>query len=153
MPGYDYTRAGSYFVTVCVAYKQCLLGEVVSESVHLTDAGEVVLRTWKDLPKRFAETSLDEFVVMPNHIHGILHLPGGYLGGPGGVALGTVVRTLKAVSTRAIRQAGPSSFAWQPDYWDYIIRPSTWDSRSELQLIRNYICSNPRNWKNDEDHP
>ena len=74
MAGYDYSQAGAYFVTICVASNACLLGEIVDGEVILSEAGEIVLATWASLPARFPGLELDAFVVMPNHVHGIIVL-------------------------------------------------------------------------------
>jgi REP-associated tyrosine transposase len=71
---YDYGQPGFYFVTLCIHNRECLLGEVVDGSVQLTKAGLCVEDAWYDLPRHYANVSLDAFVVMPNHVHGIIHL-------------------------------------------------------------------------------
>lgn len=74
LKGYDYDRAGAYFVTICVHQRERLLGQVVDGAMGLNLAGEAVRSVWKGLPARFPQVDLDEFVVMPNHFHGILFL-------------------------------------------------------------------------------
>src|SRR4030042_1855832 len=69
---YDYTQAGAYFVTICTLAKECLLGEVVDGEIRLNPCGEIVAECWTQLPKHFQNAAVDEFVVMPNHVHGIL---------------------------------------------------------------------------------
>jgi REP element-mobilizing transposase RayT len=71
LKAYDYTRAGAYFVTVCAQDKACLFGECMC----LNDAGHMLAMQWNDIPTRFADVELDTFVVMPNHVHGIVVLP------------------------------------------------------------------------------
>ena len=72
--GYDYTQGGAYFVTIVVQGRQCLFGDVVDGEMRLNDAGEMVHRLWEELPGRFPSIIMDTFVVMPNHIHGIIIL-------------------------------------------------------------------------------
>jgi REP element-mobilizing transposase RayT len=72
--GYDYRQAGAYFVTICVQDRACLFGEVVDGDMRLSKAGENVQAVWNDLPRRFPGIDLDAFVVMPNHVHGIVFL-------------------------------------------------------------------------------
>jgi len=74
LPGYSYARPGAYFVTVCVQGHLCLLGEVMDGVMHPSPAAEAVLRTWRQLPDRFPGIGLDAFVIMPNHVHGIIIL-------------------------------------------------------------------------------
>src|SRR3989304_1885280 len=97
LPGYDYTQAGAYFVTICTQSRECMLGDVVEGQIALADPGRMVESVWRDLPEHSPGVSLDEFVVMPNHLHGIIILvragpracpdkprqPRGVDGGPG----------------------------------------------------------------------
>ena len=72
LAGYDYAAAGSYFVTVCVQKRECLLGEIVDGIMVMNEAGRVVDQVWTELPRRFSQVALDEYVVMPNHFHAIV---------------------------------------------------------------------------------
>ena len=72
LKGYDYAGAGAYFVTICAQNRECLFGEIVDGKMLLNDAGRMVETVWDQLPIRFPHLELDEFIVMPNHIHGIL---------------------------------------------------------------------------------
>jgi len=74
--GYDYSRAGAYFVTICTQNRACLFGEIISDEMMLNDAGNMVAMVWNALPMRFDHLELDGFVVMPNHIHAIIVLSG-----------------------------------------------------------------------------
>jgi REP-associated tyrosine transposase len=76
LQGFDYSRAGAYFVTICVRDRQCLLGDAVDGAIQLNDAGRMIQTIWDELPLRFTGLKLADFVVMPNHIHGIFVLPG-----------------------------------------------------------------------------
>ena len=75
LEGYDYTQPGSYVVTPCVHGRECLFGEIVDGEIHLNDRGDMVRSAWHDLPGRCPGLSLDAFVIMPNHVHGIIILP------------------------------------------------------------------------------
>src|SRR5437016_1224722 len=72
--GYDYTKAGTYFVTVCVYQRQCLLGDVVNGNMLLNEYGDIVQACWDEIQAHFPNAKLDPFVVMPNHVHGIIVL-------------------------------------------------------------------------------
>lgn len=72
LKGYDYSREGAYFITVCTKDKEWLFGDVINGEMQLNDMGNVALQCWKDIPKHFPNVVLDEFIVMPNHIHGIV---------------------------------------------------------------------------------
>lgn len=76
LKGYDYSQAGLYFITICVQNRQCLFGDVVNEKMILNDAGKMVENEWLKLHERFTNTELHEFVVMPNHFHGIIEIVG-----------------------------------------------------------------------------
>jgi REP element-mobilizing transposase RayT len=72
LQGYDYTQAGAYFVTIATYQRECLFGDVVNDEMRLDDFGKIVQWEWLDLPKRFRYIELGAYIVMPNHVHGIL---------------------------------------------------------------------------------
>ena len=72
LQGYDYAQEGAYLVTVCTRDRECLFGEIINGEMRLSAAGEMVAAVWNDLPRRFPQVELDAFIIMPNHIHGIL---------------------------------------------------------------------------------
>ncbi|MBM3189988.1 MAG: hypothetical protein FJZ90_14855 [Chloroflexi bacterium] len=74
--GYDYASAGAYFVTICAQGRMCLFGEIAGREMALNGAGEMVRRLWDELPTRYPGVTLDAFVLMPNHLHGILVIMG-----------------------------------------------------------------------------
>jgi len=71
---FDYASENRYFVTICVNGRACLFGKVVDDRVVLNEVGKMVEHTWRQLSERFSFVELDQFIVMPNHIHGILGL-------------------------------------------------------------------------------
>jgi REP element-mobilizing transposase RayT len=161
LPGYDYTLAGAYFITICTAGRECLFGDVSDGAMMLSPAGRIVEEQWLRSASLREELALDAFVVMPNHVHGIvmladqpprvgargarpsrqLHLPGG--------SVGAFVSGFKASATRHVSQLrGGTASVWQRNYYEHVIR----DDRS-LNRIREYIYDNPRRWMEDEYHP
>ena len=72
LQGYDYSQAGAYFVTLCTQNRQCLFGEIVNGDMRLNEAGRIVADSWAWLAEQYDHVSLDEYVVMPNHAHGII---------------------------------------------------------------------------------
>ncbi len=72
LKGYDYSQAGAYFMTICTQNRTCLFGEIVDGEMVLNDAGRMVEQCWRNIQAHFSHAALDEFVVMPNHIHGIV---------------------------------------------------------------------------------
>jgi len=156
---HDYSQAGAYFVTVCVQGRERLFGDVVDGEMRLNDAGQMVAQCWHALSAHFPHLELDECVVMPNHMHGIIIVGAPFMApnGPGAVnpgainrapTLGEIVRSFKAVATRRIREAGGSAFAWQRKYYEHIIR-----DEESLNRIREYIANNPLQWELDRDNP
>ena len=81
LKGYDYGVAGAYFVTICTQDRACLFGDVAAGAMRLNDAGQMVATLWDGIAARFSGVEIDQFVVMPNHLHGILVLPDGDDGG------------------------------------------------------------------------
>ena len=72
LKGYDYSQAGAYFVTICTQDRECLFGDIVDGEMRLNDAGHMVRDVWHKIPEHFPYADIDEFVVMPNHFHGII---------------------------------------------------------------------------------
>ena len=155
--GHDYAETGAYFVTICTDDRACILGRIVDGGVSLSDAGRVVQTVWEGLPTSHPGVRIDQFVVMPNHVHGIIWLErdcveadrvGARFIAP--LSLGGLVRAFKARCARAIGQAwGRTGLArWQRNYHDRIVR-----DEAELDWIRRYIVENPFNWASDPENP
>ena len=164
LKGYDYRQAGAYFVTICTKNRACWFGAVADGEMQLNDAGRAAQASWDELPIRFPNLRLDVFVVMPNHIHGII-IVGAQFIAPGNSSpsrsdgarqgamnraptLGEIVRTFKAVSTRVIRQTIIPDFAWQRNYYEHVIR-----DEDSLNRIRQYILDNAGRWAFDRENP
>ena len=142
LPGYDYSQPGAYFVTICTHNRDLLLR---TEPVQ-----EAVRSTWEAIPQRFRAVTLDEFVVMPNHVHGIIILGDATGAASGAPTLGAIIRAFKSISaiqsSRILNRSGLPF--WQRNYYEHVIR-----DEDELNIIRQYICDNPRNWLDDPDNP
>src|SRR5215216_710218 len=111
--GYDYTRAGAYFVTACTYARECLFGQIAGGEMRLNAYGEIALECWLAIPEHCPHVDLDAFLVMPNHVHGILvlvdaaigrsHAPARErFGKPVSGSLPTIMRLYKAAVTRRI---------------------------------------------------
>ena len=162
LPAYDYTQAGAYFVTLCTHQHQCLFGEIVQDAMRLNAAGRVVVQCWQAIPEHFPQLILDCFVVMPNHVHGILLFRGceeiaGANGDsplrgarPKGTSntLGSVVRGFKIGVTKWFRQNSPVQNVWQRNFYEHVIR-----DEPGLTGIREYIANNPLQWRLDRENP
>ena len=143
LSGYDYSAAGAYFITICVKNMVCTFGEIIKDSMELNELGKIVNHTWVDLPNHYKNIELSEFVIMPNHIHGIIHIIENKI--TPAKPLSEVIRGFKTFSSRRINETNPKEkFQWQKSYYDRIIR-----NEREYSLIQTYILNNPRNW-NDQ---
>ena len=178
LKGYDYHQPGAYFVTICTQDRACLFGDAVEGEIQLNDAGRMVHDVWNELPNHYPGIAIDAFVVMPNHIHGIMILvgadprvcpnagqppvgvgPRAYPGQPQGVAptlgLPDVVHRFKTMTTRrytdGAKQLGWEPFRgrlWQRNYYEHIIR-----NEESLNRIREYILTDPMHWAMDSENP
>jgi REP element-mobilizing transposase RayT len=123
------------------------LGDARQGEVFLSDVGVIVAERWAGIAQHSAAVRLDEWVVMPNHLHGILHLEPSEVPEPA-QTLGQIIGGFKAASSRRIWLAGHSGFRWQPRFYDQLIR----DDESLFNL-RRYILDNPHRWDADRYHP
>ena len=151
LPGYDYGADGWYFVTICTKNRVHYFGEIVETrncaSLQPTETGMVANDYWLQIPQHYPFVQLDAFVVMPDHIHGILvfNKPEKTDWNPNqfGVQsrnLAAVIRAFKSTVKRHTIQ-NKIAFAWQARFYDRIIR-----SQQELDAVRNYIKTNPEKW-------
>ena len=145
LKNYDYTQVGTYFITICTWSKECIFGSVIQNEVNLTEAGEIALVTWQTLSNRFPNIVPDTFIVMPNHVHGILAISEQ----DEKISLSTVVQAYKSIAGIVINRClGRSSRpVWQRNYYEHIVR----DDES-LHHIREYILMNPAKWQDDEEN-
>lgn len=150
--GYDYASDGWYFITICTKNRKCLFGRVdvgaprEAPVVDLNQYGRVVDNLWQTVPDHHP-VRLDDYVIMPNHLHGILILTGGPRPAP---TLGNIIGLFKSECTKTIRKEKQDSdfSVWQRNYYDRIIRNS-----NELFRIRKYINQNPVKWELDRNNP
>ena len=171
LEGYDYSQAGGYFVTICTRNRECLFGEIQDGQMVLSEYGEIAREEWLRSEEIRREIKLDEFVVMPNHIHGIIIFVNvGATGrspiqarttrrsppqlsnqhGPMKKSLGSLVAGYKSATTRRSIQIGRgiTTSIWQRNYYEHVIRNET-----DLEEIREYIENNPAKWLEDKNHP
>jgi REP element-mobilizing transposase RayT len=172
LPGWDYASPGYYFVTICIKDHRSLFGDIVSAQVVLAPLGKKAREYWQSIPDHFPNSSLDEFIIMPNHIHGIIiinpppvetqhaaSLPNAAslhtvrpsqnsAPQPAPGSLSAIIRSHKSAVKKWANENGYSHFSWQPRFYDHIIR----DEKS-LQIIRQYIQDNPTQWAIDRENP
>lgn len=171
--GYDYSRIGAYYITMVTHNRECLLGDVADGQVKLSPIGQVAHDFWQEIPRHFADVEMDEFIVMPNHVHGIIVIVRDARE-PVGVeyiqplqphqplqnetqhryqhviprSVGSIIRTYKAAVRRWCNENGNEHFKWQRNYYEHIIRTD-----GDLDRIRAYIVNNPFNWQSDDENP
>lgn len=173
LQGYDYRWQGLYFITICTQERKPFFGEVQHGEMVLTDEGQIAHDYWLEIAQHWPHVVLGEFVVMPNHVHGIIALEetgpsvlnqnlqvpenagkaGEVLGknefmaslSPKAGSISRIIGDYKSACTKKIRSLGTEPFGWQPRFHDRIIR-----NQRELVHIENYIIDNPRKWQEDQ---
>ena len=164
LKGYDYSQAGLYFITICCSNHVCLFGEVVNGEMVLNEYGTIACNEWLNTPNIRKNVELDVFVIMPNHIHGIIILNGrGELHSPHNVItdnkwgecdsplrgpsnnIGAIVRGYKSSVTKQLNLLNFGCTVWQRNYHEHIIR-----NQKSYKTIAEYIVNNPSKWNNDK---
>ncbi len=165
LQGWNYAQPGVYFVTLVVYGRELLFGRVVNGEIHLSEFGEIARDEWLASADIRREIRLDEFVVMPNHLHGIVWIIAdvGATGrspqpgrsplpprGPAPQSLGSFIAGYKSAVTKRINQirGTPGNLVWQRNYYEHIIR-----NERGLDAIRRYIRNNPAHWAQDPENP
>jgi REP element-mobilizing transposase RayT len=170
LKGYDYSQAGMYFVTICVKKHICLFGKITNGKMMLNEYGQIAYNEWAKTSEIRPNVQLDAFIIMPNHIHGIIVITENDGGGRGVLhtphashlpniigcecnsplrspsnTIGAMVRGYKSAVTKQLNQLGFIDSIWQRSYWEHVIR-----NQQSHQRIANYVFNNPANWENDE---
>ena len=168
---WDYGWNGKYFVTIVTLFRKCYFGKIVYDEMELSEIGENAQKCWLEIPIHFPFVKLGEFIVMPNHVHGIIiidkknNVNGNNDGnvetqnfaslqsqsqshqlknhfGSQSQNLASIIRGYKIGVTKLVNNV---DFGWQPRFHDHIIR-----NEIECNRINNYIINNPLFWNNDE---
>lgn len=161
LKGFDYSRLGAYFVTICTDNGECLFGDIVDGKMHLNEAGVAIQDIWLESAGAYEEIGLDYYVIMPNHFHGIilftkqlgsiqntpLHMSRNQRRNMGLSKYIGRFKMLSAKQINIIRQT-PGVTVWQRNYYEHIIR-----NDDDLSRIREYIENNPLKWELDEYNP
>lgn len=171
LKNYDYSKPGAYFNTICSHDRKCLFGKNIDGVMHLNKFGEITRQCWLDIPNHFHRPQLDEFVIMPIHIHGIIFIMDNcesYSNNIGVIhelplqqnelpqliqrrkmLLPKIIGRFKMNVGKQINQIRqtPGAPVWQRNYYENIIR-----NDDELNKIRGYIINNPLNWELDENY-
>jgi len=159
---YDYSSKGHYSITMCTKNGECLFGEIIDGQMRVNEFGEIVKNEWLKTPQVRSNVKSGEFIVMPNHMHGIICIVDDgrgtahraltleSFGRPVPGSIPTVIRSFKSAVTKHINELRhtPRSPIWQRGYYDHIIR-----DEMDLNRIREYIQNNPLAWDEDENNP
>jgi REP element-mobilizing transposase RayT len=173
LKNYDYSQNGMYFVTICTQDWKYLFGKVVDGNMNLNRYGKIAKKYWQEIPKHYPDVTLDVFIVMPNHVHGILTIQNDNHVGAQNLAplqknkttrnlalsqekkhqfqkiiprsLGSIIRGYKIGVTKWFRANTNIHIVWQRNYHEHIIR-----NEKSLKKIRNYIFHNATKWKKDK---
>ena len=165
---YDYSQAGLYFITICTYNREKLFGEINDGEMICNINGQVAYRCWSDIPNHYPDIELDVFIIMPNHLHGILIIYNKT--NTVGVqnfeplqqnkhqcnryqkiipcSIGSVIRGFKIGVTKWFRKHNNKLTIWQRNFYEHIIR-----NCNELNCIREYIVNNPQQWQFDRENP
>jgi REP element-mobilizing transposase RayT len=174
--GWDYSSNAHYFVTICTKSWICFFGEVIDGTMNLSTIGEIAAEEWQKTEQIRPNVRLDEWVIMPNHIHGIIVIENEIAtesndkrntivetsrwdvsktrhrrASTGQLlpnSLSSIIGQFKSVCTKRIRKYELPKFAWQPRFYDHIIR-----SEESLNKAREYIRNNPLKWESDKNNP
>jgi len=161
--GHDYSTPGAYFITVVTKDRICLFGNIENGEMHLSALGMIVREEWfkTAILRPYVHLFEEEFVIMPNHVHGIIWLIDDELVGVrrrrtpteeqyGKPVVGSIPTILRAFKSSVTYRAGRELYItkiWQRNYYEHIIR-----DQNDLENIANYIQSNPYNWENDAEN-
>ncbi len=172
LPGYDYSQPGAYYITIVVHNRQCLFGNVVDGKMMLNEFGELVKTEWLKTGVIRPNIDVDSFIVMPNHLHGILIITDNdnqrkdasqcqrrdtsqrvstrmneQFGKPTHNSIPTIVRLFKSTTTKQINQIRktPMQPLWQRGYYEHVVR-----DEDDLNRIREYIINNLQKWEFDK---
>ena len=170
LPNRDYSSDGAYYITICTKNRECFLGEIINGKMVLSEMGKTVTKFWYKIPQYFGNVVLDEFVIMPDHVHGIVIINNEQCRDAinrvstkiineqrGGItknhnpmlskSLSTIIRWYKGRSSYEINKIqNKIYFAWQTRFHERIIR-----NEHELNIKRKYIINNPINWELGRD--
>jgi putative transposase len=169
LKGYDYASAGGYFVTIVAWRRECLFGEVLNGEMRLNRYGEIVQNWWMEIPIHFLNVETGAFVIMPNHVHGVIFIvdrrgtvpvpddnvhpdiKGGETPPLRLPTLGQIIAYFKYKSTKEMNlldKTGTVTKFWQRNYYEHIIR-----NEEDLQNKTDYIRANPLLWDEDDENP
>lgn len=155
--GYDYNKQGYYFITINTYNGECSFGNIENDIMHLSQKGKIAKEIWFSMSEHYEYIELDEYIIMSNHIHGIIIVNGDFVGNAGlrsgkidtdrsKMMLSKSIHGFKSTVTRKIRKdLNDFNFSWHKSFYDHVIR-----NEYDLNRIREYIINNPANWLKDK---
>lgn len=150
LKGYDYSSNGSYFITICTKDRNEYFGSINLQKGcecidirHLNEYGYIIESGWMNIANIYENIEIDQYIIMPNHIHGIIHIS--VSNNMFTKSLNHIIGQFKSSMTKQLKRNGLDLFEWQRNYYEHIIR-----NEQELNNIREYIINNPMNWNKDE---
>ena len=156
LAGYDYSKDNLYFVTSCTQDRVYHFGVIENGKMNLNKNGIIAQKQWFWLEKQYKYVILHQFVVMPNHIHGIIEINRNYVGTGRDLSLqhnrdtikikslSELMGAYKTTASKQIRKLGNTDFSWQRSFHDYIIR-----TLNDYERISTYVINNPKKWNDD----
>jgi len=171
---WDYASWGGYFITICVKDHKNMFGNIENGQMVLNELGKQATNFWNILPEHFSHVHIDEYVFMPNHMHGIIMIQSQHenksaikIDAINGVStnsdsygvipsdknpmlnnsLSTIIRWYKGRTTYEINKLIPKKFQWQARFYEHVIR-----NEADLHRVREYIVNNPLSWELDEEN-
>ncbi|PVD52769.1 hypothetical protein DC498_07510 [Terrimonas sp.] len=178
LKGYDYSKAGLYFITICCQHKICRFGEIINKKMVLNEFGQIAYNEWIKLPERFPNFELDVFQIMPNHMHGIIALVGAPLAGapdkntdvctnvpinddgndtvvgagasPAPTTVGNIIGAYKSLAANGCLDIDKSKNETMGKLWQRNYYEHIIRDEKSYQNISNYIINNPAKWAEDK---
>ncbi len=159
---YDYSQTGAYFITICAYNKECIFGEIIDGKMVLNELGKIAWNEWNKTALIRKNMKIDEYIVMPNHLHGVIIITDDCRGTlqraptferfskPVSNSMPTIIRLFKSTTTKQINKLRrtPGLPVWQRNYYEHIIR-----NEDELNQIREYTVNNLIKWALDKENP
>ena len=162
LPHFDYSQDAIYFVTFCTKNREQFFGNISNQIMAISDIGTIVENNWPTISKHRNNVILHDFVVMPNHFHGIIEIRNEINSmdvarnvpttnrysfiSPKSGSLSAIIRAFKSSCSKEIHQAFPEiTFDWQPRFYEHIVRDD-----EDLNRIKEYIANNVIDWDTDE---
>ena len=157
LQNWDYGSNAAYFVTICTQNRECFLGDILDGIMELSEIGEMAEKYWLEIPNHFPFIFLDCYIIMPNHIHGIIEIKcrdakfcvstgNENKFGPQSKNLASIIRGFKT-GVKKYATINKINFVWQKSFYEHIIR-----GENDLNRVREYIRLNPLNWKGDRNN-